>query len=60
MTGKLDDLARTLAESMPRRRALRVLGASLAAVAVPGLARPYPAPRAAPKLHVQPGRGDLL
>ena len=36
----IDDLARTLAESMPRRRALRVLGASLAAVAVPGLSPP--------------------
>ena len=32
----LDDLARTLAEPMPRRRALRLLGTSLAAVVVPG------------------------
>ena len=30
-----DDLARTLAEPMPRRRAVRVVGASLAALAVP-------------------------
>jgi hypothetical protein len=33
----LDDLARTLAEPMPRRRAIRVIGASLAAIAVPGV-----------------------
>ena len=33
----LDDLARTLAEPMPRRRALRLLGTTLAAVAVPGI-----------------------
>lgn len=33
----LDDLARTLAQPMPRRRALRVLGMSVAAVAVPGM-----------------------
>jgi hypothetical protein len=32
-----DDLARTLAEPMPRRRAVRVIGASLAAVALPGI-----------------------
>lgn len=37
MTGKLDDLARTLAQPMPRRRALRLLGASLVAATVPGL-----------------------
>ena len=34
----LDDLARTLAEPMPRRRALRLLGSSLAAVTVPAFA----------------------
>ena len=33
----LDDLARTLAEPMPRRRLLRVLGSSIAAVTVPTL-----------------------
>jgi hypothetical protein len=33
----LDDLARSLAEPMPRRGALRLLAASVAAVAVPGL-----------------------
>ncbi|HUF01858.1 MAG TPA: hypothetical protein VMN35_05490, partial [Gaiellaceae bacterium] len=32
-----DDLARTLAEPMPRRRAVRVIGASLAALAIPGV-----------------------
>lgn len=32
-----DDLARTLAEPMPRRRAVRVIGVSIAAVAVPGM-----------------------
>ena len=32
-----DDLARNLAEPMPRRRAVRVVGASLAALAVPGV-----------------------
>lgn len=32
-----DDLARKLAEPMPRRRAVRVIGASLAALAVPGV-----------------------
>lgn len=34
----LDDLARALAQPMPRRRALRLLGTSLAAVLVPGVA----------------------
>lgn len=34
----LDDLARVLAEPMSRRRALRLAGASLVAVAVPGVA----------------------
>jgi hypothetical protein len=33
----LDDLARTLAEPMPRRRALRLLGGTLAAAVVPGM-----------------------
>jgi hypothetical protein len=33
----VDDLARTLAEPMPRRRVLRVLGMSLAAATVPAL-----------------------
>ena len=32
-----DQVARTLAEPMPRRRAVRVLGASLVAMAVPGI-----------------------
>lgn len=32
-----DDLARTLAAPMPRRRAVRVIGASLATLAVPGI-----------------------
>ncbi len=32
-----DHVARTLAEPMPRRRAVRVIGASLAALAVPGV-----------------------
>jgi len=32
-----DDLARTLAEPMPRRRALRVVGVTLATFAVPGI-----------------------
>ncbi len=42
----LDDLARALVEPMPRRGALRLLGASVAALAVPGL-RPSTS-RAAP------------
>lgn len=33
----LDDLARTLAEPMPRRRVVRLIGASLIAMSVPGL-----------------------
>lgn len=36
-TRLLDDLARSLAEPMPRRRALRLLGTTLVAVVVPGL-----------------------
>ena len=36
----LDDLARTLAEPMPRRRVLGVLGATLAAVLVPSAQLP--------------------
>ncbi len=47
----LDDLARALVEPMPRRRALRLLGASVAALAVPGFgpatARAAPAHRSA-------------
>ena len=43
----LDGLARTLAEPMPRRRALRLMGTSLVVVAVPGL-RPRIAPAAQP------------
>ena len=35
--GSFDDLARTLAEPMPRRRALRIAGAALLASMVPGL-----------------------
>ena len=35
-----DDLARALAEPMPRRRAVRVIGASLVAIAVPGISPP--------------------
>jgi len=35
----LDELARTLAAPMPRRRALRTLGGALVAVAVPGAVR---------------------
>lgn len=35
--GSFDDLARTLAEPMPRRRALRIAGAGLLASMVPGL-----------------------
>ncbi len=37
MTGLLDDLARTLAEPMPRRGALQTLGAALAVATVPAL-----------------------
>jgi hypothetical protein len=39
---QLDEVARSLAAPMPRRRALRLLGAALALVAVPQL-RPAPA-----------------
>jgi hypothetical protein len=46
----LDDLARTLAEPMPRRRALRLIGGTLAAAVVPGI-RPSPG-RAAPSATV--------
>jgi hypothetical protein len=35
-----DDLARALASPMPRRRAVRVIGASLVAIAVPGVSPP--------------------
>jgi hypothetical protein len=35
--GSFDDIARTLAEPMPRRRALRVAGAALVASVLPGL-----------------------
>lgn len=35
-----DDLARTLASPMPRRRAVRVIGASLVAIALPGISPP--------------------
>lgn len=42
VSGWIDDLARTLAEPMSRRRALRIFGTTVAAAAVPGL-RPSPA-----------------
>ena len=42
----LDDLARTLAQEMPRRRALRVIAGAVAAAAVPGVARPAGRPPA--------------
>ncbi|MFN0156198.1 MAG: hypothetical protein ACKVUT_17630 [Gaiella sp.] len=46
MSVDFDDLARTLAASMPRRRALRLLGGAVAAAALPGfLARPAQARR---------------
>ena len=54
----LDDLARTLAQPMPRRRAIRVIGASLAAIAIPGVS-PRKA-RAIAKTHAQTcGPGQL-
>ncbi len=37
MSGHLDDLARTLATPMPRRRALRTIGTALAVAAIPAL-----------------------
>ncbi len=44
--GGLDDLARTLAQEMPRRRALRVIAGAVAAAAMPAwLARPAAAGR---------------
>ena len=38
MTEFLDELARSMAKPMPRRRALRLLGGALVSVAVPGFA----------------------
>jgi hypothetical protein len=38
MTEFLDELARSMAKPMPRRRALRLLGGALVSVAVPGIA----------------------
>ena len=40
MSQFFDDLARTLATPMPRRRAVRVLGGALVAAAVPGVPNP--------------------
>jgi hypothetical protein len=54
----LDDLARTLAQEMPRRRALRLLGASAVAAMVPGgrshLARAASSGTCAPDQRVCP------
>ena len=50
--GGLDDLARTLAQEMPRRRALRVIAGAVAAAAVPAwLARPASAQGGKPLKH---------
>jgi len=46
MSEFFDDLARTLAQPMPRRRALRLLGGAVVASAVPGVLRPSRAPGA--------------
>lgn len=46
MSDFFDDLARTLAQPMPRRRALRLLGGAVVASAVPGVLRPSRAPGA--------------
>lgn len=46
MGGGLDDLARELAGTMPRRRALRVLAGGIAVLALPGRAQARPRPTA--------------
>ena len=53
MSGLLDDVARTLATPMPRRRALRALGAALLAASVPGF---RPAQGLAARAQVGPKR----
>jgi hypothetical protein len=49
MTEFLDELARSMAGSMPRQRALRLLGGAFVGIAVPGLATTKA--RAAPRFH---------
>jgi hypothetical protein len=59
MSELLDELARSLAQPMPRRRALRLLGGAVVAVAVPGFAKTTKA-RAASSFHDCEAKGGLL
>ena len=58
MTEFLDELARSLAKPMARRRALRLLGGAIVSVTVPGLAAPRA--RAAARFHLCEKQGGLL
>jgi hypothetical protein len=58
MTNFLDELARSLAKPMPRRRALRLVGGAVVAVALPGI-RTTKA-RAASRFHDCVPKGGLL
>ena len=58
MTAFLDDLARSMAKPMPRRRALRVVGGAVVAIAVPGLVTTKA--RAASSFHLCKKKGGLL
>ena len=58
MTAFLDELARTMARPMPRRRALRIVGGAVVAAAVPGFATTKA--RAASSFHDCEPKGGRL
>src|SRR5687767_13405483 len=58
MTAFLDELARSMAKPLPRRRALRLLGGAVVAAALPGIATTKA--RAASRFHdCEPKGGEL-
>ena len=58
MTAFLDELARSMAKPLPRRRALRLLGGAIVAVALPGIVTPKA--RGGSRFHLCEPQGGLL
>ena len=58
MTAFLDDLARSMAKPLPRRRVLRLFGGTIVAVALPGIVSPKA--RGGSRFHLCEPQGGLL